>query len=376
MSQIGEAVAVSFRTQGRAAAYHEAVAKRFKLGAVAGETERKGVWITTFGPIRRPGLPVNGKYLHLSARYNGSGTGGGYDSFLVTDDVKPPRTVFNPVPSWVKKAEHIIGMALYVGDGYAKEAIAELGSSATEHVIKKKDVNARFALMGDFLRMLLNPSTPVRSLIIHGTGGTGKTYTLKSIAAEMGFTEGESYFILSGKITAVEFYKFLYEHNADTVILDDIDSVFTDPTCLNFIKAGLDSTPPTIITYMSPVVSNAGLPDSFEFTGKIIFLTNLPLEAIAQPVRSRALPVNVVMTRDEVLERIEQVLPKMNTELDLAFRQEVWDYVKAFYHQTGGRYPKEWNIRAISTYLKAAGSFNMLGMPWQDQISSLMESGA
>jgi hypothetical protein len=51
-------------------------------------------------------------------------------------------------------------------------------------------------------------------------------------------------------------------------------------------------------------------PKTFEFHGQMIFISNLAMHEIDGPVRTRSLLMNLEMTRGEILERMETILPR------------------------------------------------------------------
>lgn len=123
------------------------------------------------------------------------------------------------------------------------------------------------------------------SLIISGPAGVGKTFTVikalknyaSSIAPLMGIDV--NYDILSGTMTAINLYKKLYanRHKGSVLILDDMDSVFSNEASLNLLKAALDLNDGKSIGYFSEshALNRERIPNEFEFQGSVIFLTNV-----------------------------------------------------------------------------------------------------
>ena len=50
------------------------------------------------------------------------------------------------------------------------------------------------------------------------------------------------------------------------------------------------------------------LPRSFEFTGKIVFISNLNQNKIDQAIRSRSMLIDLSMTQDQKLDRMEHLI--------------------------------------------------------------------
>ena len=119
------------------------------------------------------------------------------------------------------------------------------------------------------------------SLIIMGTAGIGKTYGIEKILKKY---NGRSVSI-TGKITTLALYTKLYEYRfkGDVVFIDDCDSILKDNNALNILKGALDSKPIRTVTWgTTRQIKNYDgdlIPDSFIFSGSVIFSTNMNLES-------------------------------------------------------------------------------------------------
>jgi hypothetical protein len=80
-------------------------------------------------------------------------------------------------------------------------------------------------------------------------------------------------------MTAVGLYSVLYKFSdsRNVIVFDDCDSAFNDELSLNILKAALDSGKRRRITWKSDshMLRREGIPDSFDFNGSVIFITNL-----------------------------------------------------------------------------------------------------
>lgn len=383
VKEVSESISINHTNMVRFEKYLKLIAKKFKLGAYIGTSDNSKMQMYTFGKVAFT-CASSGMYVHLGLLYSsvkGKNGGSEISHYHVSSDPKPPKagSAWVKAPSHFKKAEQIVGLALFAGNEKVKQGTGEANEGKQQVVIRTKSVTERFEILSSFLSMLVNKNNKaVRSLIVHGTGGTGKTFTLLKIVKEMGYLQDRDYFVLGGgKVTATTFYKFLYENQDELVIIDDLDSPLQDETMTNFIKGALDSTPPNTVTYDSPAIEAMGLPTSFEFTGKMIFLTNLPLSVIAQPVLSRAKPVNVTMTRDEIMELAEHLMStdKLVPEVPKEVRDACWEFTKEVYEESDGQIPVEFSLRSVGGLLEAAGEFAKMGMNWEDEVYSLMYSG-
>lgn len=138
------------------------------------------------------------------------------------------------------------------------------------------------------------------ALIVSGPPGLGKSYTVEKVLEERELLDASTltddeleehsgqpmYDVISGTITAVGLYIALWNlRNGGILVLDDCDDVFRDETCLNLLKAVLDSNAKRRVSYRKKAhwMNEMGIPTSFEFAGSIVFCTNVDFEiAIAK----------------------------------------------------------------------------------------------
>jgi len=102
------------------------------------------------------------------------------------------------------------------------------------------------------------------------------------------------------------------------LVFDDCDSIFMDDLSLNILKAALDSGKKRRICWNSDsaMLRREGVPDSFNFEGSAIFITNLKFENVkskklqdhidALQSRCHFLDLTIDTERDKIL-RIRQV---------------------------------------------------------------------
>lgn len=180
-------------------------------------------------------------------------------------------------------------------------------------------INKRFSFVENIVDMVASKTVP--SVIVSGEGGLGKTYTvlkslekagIKNITDLADFQIGDkinlskSYRVIKGYSTPKGLYRTLVEGNGMTLVFDDCDSVLKDPVALNLLKSALDSYGERYISWMADMRDD-DLPKTFKFTGQIIFITNIVLERLDQAVRTRALCIDLSMTEDQKLERMETI---------------------------------------------------------------------
>jgi Cdc6-like AAA superfamily ATPase len=193
------------------------------------------------------------------------------------------------------------------------------------------NINQRFSFVEKLVRMVASGVQP--SAIITGEGGLGKTYTVNKTLKECGYvdvsaTTPEEYrdldtldeeghlkeFIsIKGYSTPKALYRSLFDHNGKTIVFDDCDSVLKDQVAINLLKGALDSYDTRIISWYAEFPEKEYLPNSFEFTGKVIFISNMDQSKVDQAIRSRSMMIDLSMTLDQkisylsILQRSKQM---------------------------------------------------------------------
>ena len=123
----------------------------------------------------------------------------------------------------------------------------------------------------------------VRGLIIYGPPGVSKTYNVTRVLDEKTFDtmfdeSGADYRLISGYMRPPHLFVELWENRfeSNVLVIDDCDSALQDQTSLMLLKAALDTTEKRVITYnaVSPFLAKQGIPNTFEFNGSVVFITN------------------------------------------------------------------------------------------------------
>jgi len=153
------------------------------------------------------------------------------------------------------------------------------------------------------------------SLLLTGQAGVGKTYLVTKRLGERGLKRNEDYFKITGKTTAAGMYMTLYEHNGKMILFDDCDSVFGDDNAVNVLKGALDTAKVREISWNSAVPlktpDKKAVPKRFDFTGKVIFISNLAKKKIDSAIRSRAFMLEIALTKEDMISRMWSLLPKV-----------------------------------------------------------------
>lgn len=218
---------------------------------------------------------------------------------------------------------------------YCERKVAEMVEmtvTAPAPVVSEYDINERFGFVEQMVTMIADGTMP--SAIITGEGGLGKSYTvlqslekagLKNITDLAAFEIGtklnlsKSYRVIKGYSTAKGLYRTLFESNGMTVVFDDCDQVLKDEVAKNLLKGALDSFSRRYISWMADM-RDEDLPKSFEFTGRVIFISNMQLERIDQAIRTRCMVVDLSMTEEQKVQRMDVIaksdafLPEVSTK--------------------------------------------------------------
>lgn len=217
--------------------------------------------------------------------------------------------------------------------------MVEVGEDTTS-IEKEFSINERFAIMADYVEMVATGH--LASALITGEGGLGKSFTaLKTLQAtglkcidkmEIGdrMTGDRGYTVIKGYSTPKGLFRSLYENRNQIILFDDCDSILKDQNAVNVLKAALDSYDVRMVTWNSESFgSNDDLPRSFEFTGGVIFISNMPKTKVPQAIRSRAVTADVGMTRAEVVERMQVIVEsgEFMPDYDQAFKREALEFV-------------------------------------------------
>lgn len=134
----------------------------------------------------------------------------------------------------------------------------------------------------------------VRSLIVSGAPGTGKSHTVEHLLSQAADRDVIKYETVKGAISAVNLYKLLYRYSKSNqiVLIDDADSIFDEEDAMNIMKAALDTTAVRKISWLSE--SNAlkaeDIPTTFVYEGAMIFITNKDFQGIVDHGKSRMTP--------------------------------------------------------------------------------------
>lgn len=217
-------------------------------------------------------------------------------------------------------------------------------------------INERFGFVGDMVTMLAKGDQA--SVVITGPGGLGKTFNVLSTLQKNGmedltsleeFMEGtvistkKSFVIIKGYSTPKGLYRALYENRNGVIVFDDCDSVLRDPVSLNLLKAALDSYDRRVISWRADIRDD-DLPTTFEFKGRVIFISNMSASQLDQAILTRSLVVDLTMTNTQKVERMRFLLSQADfmPEYEREFKQDAMDLISKLQDEV-----KELSLRTL-----------------------------
>jgi len=198
-------------------------------------------------------------------------------------------------------------------------------------------LRTRFSILDDMTRAVKKGD--VRAMIVTGPPGVGKSFGVEKVLskhdvfADVAQNEKlKKYEVVKGAMSAIGLYSKLYEYSDKKSILvfDDCDSVLLDDLSLNILKAALDSSKKRMIHWNtdSRLLRSEGVPNSFEFKGGAIFITNIKFDNVrskklrdhleALESRCHYLDLTIDTEREKLL-RIRQVVSECGMLDDYEF---------------------------------------------------------
>jgi len=249
-------------------------------------------------------------------------------------------------------------------------------------------IRERFDILHEMTKATI--SGDIRAMIVSGPPGVGKSFGVeqeieKSCLFDKLSGKRLRAEVVKGSATPIGLYQTLYRYSDPNcvVVFDDCDSILLDDVALNLLKGALDSGKKRKISWLSESSSlrREGIPDSFEFKGSAIFITNLKFDKMksqklrdhldALQSRCHYLDLTLDTMRDKIL-RIKQIAKDGVLFADYDFEQETQDDIIDFMSMNQERlremslrmaikiadlrksFPGNWKRMAETTCMKSA----------------------
>jgi hypothetical protein len=227
------------------------------------------------------------------------------------------------------------------------------GKQVTEQKVSESETEAmdrianRFAVLDEMSKACI--SGDIRAMIVTGPAGIGKSHGVNlqmEKASMFDKLAGKKvrFEVVKGAMSGIGLFAKLYKFSdaKNVLVFDDCD-IWEDQDAINVLKGALDSGKTRRISWNkdSRILREEGIPNSFNFNGSIIFITNKSFDnkkaSKMQPhldaLQSRChfLDLTVDSERDKML-RIKQVHRDADGGLfkDYDFTQEQTDEIMSF----------------------------------------------
>jgi hypothetical protein len=271
----------------------------------------------------------------------------------------------------------------------SKGTTASLEQEPVQKVLKETDdeimtrLANRFEILDDMTKAV--KAGKVRSMIVTGPPGVGKSFGVEKVLSKHDLLANvaqdeklKKYEVVKGAMSALGLYAklFAYKDAKSILVFDDCDSVLLDDLSLNILKAALDSGSKRMIHWNtdSRLLSNEGIPNSFEFKGGAIFITNIKFENVrskklrdhleALESRCHYLDLTIDTEREKLL-RIKQVVRDADMlskyDLDDAAKAEVVEFI-----MLNAKKMRELSLRMV---LKVADIRVSMPSKWKDVVA-------
>jgi len=184
-------------------------------------------------------------------------------------------------------------------------------------------IESRFEILNEMTEAVA--TRKVRAMIVSGPPGIGKSYGVETTLEKFSTFDDiagskRKFEVVKGAMSPVGLYKKLYEHadGGHVICFDDCDAILYDDLALNLLKAALDTGRKRCLHWNteSSALRNEGVPNSFEFNGGVVFITNVKFDNVkskklrdhleALQSRCHYLDLTIDSMRDRML-RIKQI---------------------------------------------------------------------
>ena len=261
------------------------------------------------------------------------------------------------------------------------EPIEKVLTESDEEIMTR--LGQRFGILEDMTRAVKRGD--VRAMIVTGPPGVGKSFGVEKVLGKHDVfadvandSKLKKYEVVKGAMSAIGLYKKLYEFSDRKCILvfDDCDSVLLDDLSLNILKAALDSGKKRTIHWNtdSRLLRQEGVPNSFEFKGGAIFISNIKFDHVkskklrdhleALESRCHYLDLTIDTTREKML-RIRQVVNDCGMLDDYGFDDDGKAEVVEFIESNKNKI-RELSLRMV---LKVADLRKSMPANWQSVVA-------
>lgn len=189
------------------------------------------------------------------------------------------------------------------------------------------DPKTIFKDLVNYVNLVIDGQQP--GLVVTGQPGVGKTYVITKTVLSRGLVKGKDWVKIKGKSTAAALYVTMYQQNGKLIIFDDCDSIFKDENAVNILKGALDTEEKQINWNVQgkgiKAPDGTPIPLEFEFSGKVIFITNLNQQAIDDAIKSRNFVLEVALSPEDMIAKIKQEMPHIMPDVKMEMKEYALD---------------------------------------------------
>ena len=203
-------------------------------------------------------------------------------------------------PQWICSPENKVSRGVF-GFPFPEKAIM---ASETDDQISIR-IKEKYESMETLVEAV--SANSVNSLIVAGAPGLGKSFTVNKVLNRV--NSGEyGYVFHRGYLKATHLFRLLWENKDQdqVIVIDDCDSIFADETALNLLKAALELKSVRRIGWGSEKEffdqDGDQIPRYFDYSGSIIFLTNLAFHELIDSGSKYAPHLSALESRSLVLD--------------------------------------------------------------------------
>jgi hypothetical protein len=249
-------------------------------------------------------------------------------------------------------------------------------------------IGERFEILHEMTRAACEGN--IRAMIVTGPPGVGKSFGVEAELEKAALFDRVSgkrvrSEVIKGAATPIGLYQVLYKYSDkdNVLVFDDCDMLFYDDLSLNLLKSALDTSKRRKICWNSEssALNREGIPNSFDFKGAVIFITNLKFENIkskklqdhltALESRCHYLDLTLDTVRDKLL-RIKQIAATGELFSDYDFSKTQEDEIIEFLFENHAKlrevslrtaikiadlyksFPTKWKMLASTTVMRTA----------------------
>lgn len=247
------------------------------------------------------------------------------------------------------------------GSGGREKIFTSSGFSETVDEAERESFEEQIRDLEGLVPLVISGAT--NALFVAGRGGVGKTFNVEKSLNDAGLTDGDGYYKVTGDISEAGLYTYLFQHKDDIILFDDSDGVFKSQVSRNLIKAATDTKAKRKLSWLKKASfielypedhefwtsaaaadgddgegDNTGdkAPQTFTFTGRIIFISNLPRDKLDPDgaLRTRGFLIDINPTEKEVWDFIEKIMNHIELPSGLSLgpkeRAEVVEVLKKY----------------------------------------------